>query len=160
MSNNPEIEMEQPVDVPTADPLQTKLVRLQADFDNFRKRTVRQRGEAADEAKRDVITALLPLYDNFVRALDNAEQHPDLKPFLNGFELMLSQFDQFFKQQGLEEIPAEPGEPFDPTLHEATAMAPPESPEAEGTVAQKFQKGFVHKGSVVRPAQVMVFSAG
>lgn len=136
---------------------QTKLVRLQADFDNFRKRATRQRGEAADDQKRQMLTALLPIYDNFGRALDQAEQLPDLKPFLTGFEMISQQLDQFLRDQGLEIIPAETGTTFDPNLHEATGIVPPDEGMDEGTVARELQKGFTHKSFVVRPARVLVY---
>jgi molecular chaperone GrpE len=137
--------------------LNAKIVRLQADFENFKKRTSRARSEAADDQKRELFTSLLPIYDNFQRALDQAEQLPELKPFLTGFEMIAMQFEQFFADQGFEQINAEPGTAFDPNQHEATGMLPPDSAEMDGTVAQVLQRGFQHKGFIVRPARVLVY---
>lgn len=137
---------------------QQKLMRLQADFDNFRRRNATARQEARDEARREMLEALLPVYDNFLRAIDHAADEEDYSQFMSGIHGIRQQFEQFFKQQGLEPITAEPGETFDPNLHEATG-ALPGSPEQDHTIAKELQKGFTHKGQVVRTAKVLVYTA-
>ena len=116
--------------------LKNKILRLQADFDNYRKRTSRARADAADETRRDTVGAFLPVYDHFLRALQQAEQSPELLPFLSGFEMILQQMEQTFTQLGLEPIPAQSGMPFDPNVHEATGMVPAGDGTEPETVAQ------------------------
>lgn len=135
--------------------LKTKLLHLRADFDNYKKRTTRSRGEASEETRREVLAALLPIYDNFERALTQAESMPELLPFLNGFELIMQQLNDFLRNQGLEEIPAESGTPFDPNVHDATGVIPVEG-QPPNEVAHLQQKGYTYKGQIVRPASVMV----
>lgn len=139
------------------DDLKNKILRLQADFDNFRKRSSRVRGEAAEDTRREMFSQFLGVYDNFMRALDQAESSPELRPFLDGFELIRQQFEQVFGQQGLESIPAGIGESFDPNVHEAMGMMPPGMEGEPGTIGHLVQSGFTYKGQVVRPAKVMVF---
>jgi molecular chaperone GrpE len=136
--------------------LKNKILRLQADFDNYRRRTQRVRAEAADDAKREVLMAFLPVYDNFVRALEQAEQSPELLPFLKGFELIQQNMEQMFADLGLESIPAAAGTAFDPNVHDAAGMLPG-TDETIDTIAQELQRGFIHKNLVVRPARVLVY---
>ena len=149
---------EEAVDAEIED-LKNKILRLQADFDNYRKRTTRARADSADETRRDTVAAFLPVYDHFLRALQQAEQSPELLPFLSGFEMILQQMDQTFAQLGMELIDARTGAAFDPNVHEATGMIPPGDDSQPDTIAQELQKGFTYKGLVVRPARVLVFSA-
>jgi molecular chaperone GrpE len=135
-----------------------KLLRLQADFENFRRRNATVRQEARDEARREMLEALLPVYDNFLRAIEHAADEEDYSQFMSGIHGIRQQFEQFFKAQGLEPIPAETGQEFDPNLHEATG-ALPGSPEQDHTIAKELQRGFTHKGQVVRTAKVLVYTA-
>jgi molecular chaperone GrpE len=137
--------------------LTNKFVRLQADFENYRKRTARARADAADDARRELFAALLPVYDNFLRALDHAEENPESRPFVEGFELIAQQFSQFLQQQGLQEIAAAPGMAFDPKFHEATGTLPAPGANSSGAIADELQKGFTFGGIVVRPAKVLVY---
>lgn len=134
-----------------------KLLRLQADFDNFRRRNQAAKQEAREEARREVLEALLPVYDNFLRALDHAQDEEDYSPFATGIEGIRMQFEEFFRRQGLEPIAAEEGDPFDPNLHEATGTLPG-TDEQDGSVAKELRRGFKHKNQVLRPAQVLVFT--
>lgn len=159
-----ETGQKQPEELTTAadavvDDLRNKLLRLQADFDNFRRRTQRARAETVDETKREVLGALLSVYDNLLRALEQAESNQDLMPFLSGFELIQRQFADFLISQGLEEIPATDDTEFDPTVHEAAGMMPLEEGQGPNTIAKELQKGFTYKGMCVRPARVLVRSA-
>lgn len=135
-----------------------KLLRLQADFENFRRRNASAKQEARDESRREMLEALLPIYDNFLRAIEHAEEAEDYSPFFEGVRGIRQQFDEFFRRQGLVSILAEPGDVFDPHLHEATG-ALPGSPEQDQTIAKELQKGFTHKDQVVRTAKVLVYTA-
>ncbi|MGI8907506.1 MAG: nucleotide exchange factor GrpE [Candidatus Sumerlaeaceae bacterium] len=136
-----------------------KLLRLQADFDNFRRRNASAKQEARDEARRELLDSLLPIYDNFLRAIEHADIEEDYSPFLSGIHGIRQQFEDFFRRQGMEWIDAEPGALFDPNLHEATG-ALPGTPEQDHTIAKELQKGFSHKGQVVRPSKVLVYTGG
>ena len=137
--------------------MQTKLMRLQADFDNFRRRNAGAKQEAREETRKEMITGLLPIYDNFLRALRHSDEQEEYSALRNGLEGIRAQMESFFKSHGAEEISAAPGDVFDPNLHDAAGMV--ESDEAEDhTIAQEILKGFTIKGSVVRPAQVLVFT--
>ena len=155
-----ETEPQQPEVVPVAgavaDDLRNKLLRLQADFDNYRRRTQRVRAEAVDDTKREVLGALLGVYDNLLRALEQAEANQELMPFLSGFEMIQRQCADFLAAQGLEEIPATDDTEFDPAVHEATGMMPLEEGQAPNTIARELQKGFTYKGMCVRPSRVLV----
>lgn len=136
-----------------------KLLRLQADFDNFRKRTIASRAEARDEARREIVLDLLPIYDNFLRAMDHAEEMEDYGSLHTGVAGILQQMREFFKRQGCSEIVAGAGTEFDPNLHDAAGMVQGNG-ERQNTIAQELQKGFQLNGNVIRPAQVIVYSGG
>ena len=107
------------------EPLQMKLLRLQADFDNFRKRTLRERGQIAQRALEDHISELLPVLDHFELGLATAEQHHADRAVIDGFKLVFDQLTAALKKAGLSPIDAE-GEMFDPHLHEAATHMPSE----------------------------------
>jgi molecular chaperone GrpE len=137
--------------------LMNKLIRLQADFDNFRKRSLAGRAEARDEAKREILLDLLPIYDNFLRAMDHAEEMEDYGSLRTGIEGILQQMREFFNRQSLREIEAQPGSAFNPNMHEAVGMVKGDA-EQHDTIAQEVQKGFELNGNVIRPSRVLVFS--
>ncbi len=134
-----------------------KLIRLQADFENFRRRNATVRAEAAKDVRREILGGLLGVYDNFLRAREHAATAPpEVAPYMEGFDAIRTQIEQFLKAQGLEEIPAEPGELFDPEVHEAAGTVASPDEASEGTIAETVRKGYAHKGKVVRPAMVVV----
>jgi molecular chaperone GrpE len=157
-ANNEQTAQVQDIEESVVPTQNQQLLRLQADFDNFRRRNASARQDARDEARRELLEQLLPIYDNFLRAIEHAEDAEDYSPFLQGIRGMRQQFEDFFRRQGMEEISAEPGVAFDPNLHEATG-ALPGSPEQDHTIAKELQKGFTHKGQVVRTAKVLVYTA-
>jgi len=131
--------------------LQDRLLRLQAEFDNFRKRTERERMDFAEYAGELTVRALLPILDDFERALKAA---PAADDFTRGIELIYNRLLETLKKQGLEPISAE-GAPFDPHQHEAIGRL--ESTEhPDNTVVQEYQRGYNYKGRLLRPAMVQV----
>lgn len=136
--------------------LMNKLMRLQADFDNFRKRSLAGRAEARDEARKELLLGLLPVYDNFIRAMDHAEEVEDYGSLRAGIQGILQQMKDFFSRQNLTEIDSAPGTPFDPNRHDAVGTVQG-SAENHDTVAQEVLKGFELNGVVIRPATVLVF---
>ncbi|HZK49028.1 MAG TPA: nucleotide exchange factor GrpE [Thermoleophilia bacterium] len=131
------------------------LMRLQAEFENFRRRSQRELGEARNRARTGVLGEFLPVFDNLSRALDAAEHHEEGK-VLEGVRLTHSLFADLLRREGVCEIPSL-GVPFDPHLHEAVVSLP--SDVEEGVVIQVVAKGYTVGESVLRPARVAV-SAG
>lgn len=128
-----------------------RTLRLRADFDNFRKRSAREREEFARRALADPIRELLPVLDNLERALGAPGDGDDLR---NGVELIAKQFVDALRKLGLAEIPAL-GLPFDPQVHEAVARV--ESDEVEvPTVLDELQRGYWLNERLLRPAIVRV----
>jgi molecular chaperone GrpE len=139
--------------------LQDRLLRLQADFENFRKRTLREREEAFLYGHQNLVKDLLPTVDNLERAIEHARGHEgaDLEGLLQGVELVLRELQSVLARSGVAEIEAE-GQPFDPALHEAMG-ARPDASVAPNTVTQVFQKGYRLRDRMLRPARVMVSTA-
>lgn len=129
-----------------------RILRLQADFENFRRRTAKEREELAAVITQNMIGDLLPLLDNFERAM--AVEQSDGAAFQKGVEMIYTQLREVLEKNGLEPIEAE-GQPFDPNVHQAVMRV--ENPDVEdGTVTQVLQKGYRAKGRVIRPAMVQV----
>ena len=129
------------------------LRRLQAEFDNFRKRTLRQQTHAVEQAAQPVVARLLEVLDDFDLALNSAEQQPDFERFRKGVELVYAKLVDALRAEGLERMEAE-GKPFDPEQHEALMQ----SGEGAGdpVVADVLRPGYTLKGRVLRPAGVRV----
>ncbi len=127
-------------------------LRKLAEFDNFRKRVERERDEVRTNAAADVVRELVPVMDNFDRALAHAEADPE--SLRQGVEMIARQLWDTLARQGLEVV--DPlGRPFDPEFHEAVQRV--EDPSHEpGTVVQVLGKGYLFRGRLVRPAMVAV----
>jgi len=125
--------------------------RLQADFDNYRKRNATLRADSFDDGVRDCIKELLPTLDNFDRALENAEGVDT--GFVEGMKLIQRTLLDALHKQGLSEIPAD-GK-FDPNLHNAV-MQQQEDGKEEGDILEVFQKGYEVKGRILRHTMVKV----
>ncbi|MGH2556759.1 MAG: nucleotide exchange factor GrpE [Actinomycetota bacterium] len=129
------------------------LQRLQAEFENYRKRVLREQTQAVDLAARPVVLRLLEVIDDFDLALMHAQDRPDFDRFLHGVELVYAKLVDTLRSEGLERIEAQ-GKPFDPELHEALMQ----SGEGDGdpVVADVLRPGYTLKGRVLRPAGVRV----
>jgi molecular chaperone GrpE len=129
------------------------LRRLQAEFDNYRKRVVKEQTELAELGAMPVARRLLEVLDDFELALMSAEDQPDFERFLKGIELVYAKLLGALKAEGLERIQAD-GAPFDPELHEALMQ----TGEGDGdpVVADVLRPGYTLKGRVLRPAGVRV----
>ena len=131
-----------------------RLLRLQADFDNFRRRSAKEREEISAVVTQNFCKDMLPLLDNFERAM--AAETKDVEAFQKGVEMIFTQFQEILKKNGLEHIEAV-GQKFDPNFHQAVMRV--EDPEKEDdTVAQELQKGYMVKGRGIRPSMVQVVS--
>lgn len=128
-----------------------QFLRLAAEYDNYRKRTAREKENLWTEAKADTVQAFLPVYDNLERALkqDTADE-----AYKKGVEMIMAQMKEVFAKLGVTEIEAK-GQPFDPNLHNAVMHIEDEN-LGENTVAQVFQAGFMLGEKVIRFAMVQV----
>jgi molecular chaperone GrpE len=134
------------------DALLDRLARQQAEFDNARKRAVREQQDFREFAAADVIKSFLPTLDSFERALKSAS--PDSTDFRNGIELIYRQFQDALQKIGVQPVPAV-GQVFDPRIHEAVEMV--DSTEVpDHHVLDELQRGYKYKDRLLRPAMVRV----
>jgi molecular chaperone GrpE len=141
------------------DQLYQRLARAQADYQNSRRRLEADMETRIQYANSNLIKSLLPVIDNFERALAVDPDKTDSASILKGLQLVHDQWLQVLKSQLVGEIAPEPGTPFDPNLHSAV-MQQPDDKYAEPTVTQLLQKGYTLGDRVLRPAQVAVSKAG
>jgi molecular chaperone GrpE len=130
------------------------LRRLQADFDNYRKRTLREQTARAASASQALVARLLPVLDNFELAVSSAEQSRDFDRMLKGVEMVFGELREVLESEGLVRIEAE-GKPFDPERHEAVIAVEEEDTEP-GMVVDIVRAGYELRGKVLRPAMVKV----
>lgn len=128
------------------------LQRVQADFDNFRRRTIQEREDSAKYCSMRLVTSLLPVLDNFERAL--AAPGNDLAQFMKGMELIYSQLKAVLEKEGVQTLEAV-GKEFDPNFHEAVMHEPSEE-FPDNTVIEELQKGYLLVDRVIRPTMVKV----
>lgn len=133
---------------------QQRLLRTQADFDNFRRRTVKEKEELGKYASAKLITELLPVIDNFERALSSAGESADASSYTKGVEMIFRQLEGILKAEGLTPMEAE-GQPFNPEFHQAIMQVESDEHD-EGVVVEVVQKGYLLKDKVLRPAMVKV----
>jgi molecular chaperone GrpE len=129
-----------------------KYKRLLAEFDNFRKRTGKEKEDIKLVVTEQMISELLPVMDNFERAIKNAAE--ETASFSAGVEMIFRQFNAVFAKLGVEAIPTE-GCQFDPAWHEAV-MRVEDSGKAEGTILAEIQKGYKINGRIIRASMVQV----
>lgn len=133
-----------------------RYLRTQADFDNFRRRARQEREEFAKYASQSLIEGLLPILDNFERAIQSSrEQQKDFDALAKGVEMIARQLLQLLEGEGLKEIEAL-GQPFNPELHQAVMTVEAEEGTGSGTVVEVLQKGYMLKERVIRPSMVKV----
>jgi len=131
-----------------------RLLRLHADFDNFKKRLEKERVEFIKYANEEIIIEMLKILDDFERAVEAGKNKHDFEVLYKGVEMIYNDLKGFLKEKGLKEIEAK-GKPFNPNEHEA--MTQEETNEhPEDCVIEEFQKGWTLNGRVVRPAKVRV----
>lgn len=137
-----------------ADDQTQRLLRAQADFDNFRRRTQKEKEELAKYASAQLITELIPVIDNFERAMATKPENPELESFSKGVDMIFRQLSDVLKNTGLTPMEAV-GQPFNPEFHQAVMQVESDEYE-EGIVVEELQKGYVLKDKVIRPAMVKV----
>jgi molecular chaperone GrpE len=134
--------------------LADSLLRLRAEFDNYRKRAARDLVEARERSQGELLSDMLPVFDNLERALDAAEHHDEGK-VLGGVRMTRDLFAELLRRTGVEEV-AGVGSDFDPVIHDAIHMQPSDQPE--GTVSVVLERGYRLGDRVLRPARVIVSS--
>jgi molecular chaperone GrpE len=136
-----------------------RFLRTAAEHENYRKRVAREKQELIRGSYERVVAALLPVLDNFERALAAAATHRDQAPclpgLLDGLQQIDTQFRRALEQFGLEEVVARAGHPFDPNLHEAIGHEQSEQ-HPEGMILDQMQRGYKLADRLLRPARVVV----
>ena len=136
--------------------LNDKLLRLHADFDNYRKRMAREANETRERSKIAVITEFLPVYDFYNMAMKHAATSDDVNAIKQGMQMILNEFKRALDSFSIKEIPTE-GKPFDPKFHEAAKTEANES-IPEGTIIAQWKPGYMMGERLIRPAMVVVSS--
>ena len=135
--------------------LNDKYLRQVAEFDNYRKRTMKEKAELIKNGGERVMESILPVLDDFERALQNMSKDENAKEILTGIELIYNKFTSILKQNGLQKIEPE-GKDFDTDYHEAIAMVPAPAEELKGKVLDCVQTGYMLNDKVIRHAKVAV----
>ena len=134
--------------------LKDKYLRTLAEYENFRKRSEKEKAQMFELGAKSIIEALLPVVDNFERALGHVQEEEKDSPFVKGIEGIYKQIQKMFADCNIQEIEAL-GKKFDPAVHNAV-MTEEEGDAEEDTITQDLQKGYTYRGNVVRHSMVKV----
>ncbi|MDR2886956.1 MAG: nucleotide exchange factor GrpE [Bacteroidales bacterium] len=168
-SNEPEnikTETEQANDIDKADrelqetvaklaEMQDKYIRLSAEFDNYRKRTLKEKMDISKYAGEDILRKIIPFMDDFDRALKHLNESADYEGMKNGIELIYNKFDDFLKHNGVKEIEAMNAD-FDVDIHEAVAKTPAADEKMKGKIVDVALKGYYLNDKVLRFSKVII----
>lgn len=135
--------------------LNDKYIRLSAEFDNYRRRTLKEKMELSKTAGESLILALLPVVDDFDRALSHIDEAKDIDALKEGIKLIYNKFNEYLNQQGVKEIEAKE-KAFDTDLHEAITKIPAPVEEMKGKVIDCVEKGYTLNDKVIRFSKVVV----
>jgi molecular chaperone GrpE len=135
--------------------LNDKYLRQVAEFDNYRKRVIKEKAELIKNGGEKIITNILPILDDFERAEANIEKMEDIASLKEGVKLIIEKFYKLMKQEGLEKMDVK-GKNFDTDFHEAIAMIPGQSDEMKGKVVDCVMAGYTLNDKVIRHAKVAV----
>ena len=135
--------------------MQDKYLRLSAEFDNYRKRTLREKMELSKYASEDMLLKLLPVMDDFDRAVSNIESSSDYTSIKNGIDLIYVKFNDFLKQNVVREI-VSLNCPFNVDLHDAVAKVAVDEEDKKGKIIDVIQKGYYLQDKVIRHSKVVV----
>ncbi|MSS20381.1 nucleotide exchange factor GrpE [Pseudoramibacter porci] len=139
---------------PKVKALTDQLMRLQADFSNYKKRTSREKAEIASYTTEELLKKLLPIIDNLERALAASENDDGSEELATGIKMVYKELMKTLQDEGLQEIEAE-GKPFDPTYHHGVAIGNEDGVEDQ-VILDVFQKGYMYKDKVIRAAMVRI----
>lgn len=129
---------------------------LMAEFDNFRKRTLKEKSELIKNAGENVLRGLLPIIDDFERSLQAINENSDASSIKEGVELIYNKFIKYLEQNGVKPIDTKPGTDFNLDMHEAVTMFPAPTPDQKGKIIDTVQKGYTLHDKVIRHAKVVV----
>ena len=135
--------------------LNDKYLRLSAEFDNYRKRTLKEKIELTKTAGQDILSKLLPIVDDFNRAIESTTEVKDIEAVKLGVDLIFGKFNEFLKQNGVKEIDALHKD-FDTDVHEALTKIPATEKKLKGKVVDVIEKGYFLNEKVIRFAKVVV----
>lgn len=135
--------------------LKDKFLRLAAEFDNYKKRTLKEKIEMMKTAATDTVSALLPVLDDFDRAKRNADSENSAETFSEGVSLVYQKLYNVLKQKGLQPMETD-GQPFDPEYHEAITEIPAPTDDLKGKVVDTVEKGYTLNDKIIRHAKVVV----
>ncbi|MDP3434065.1 MAG: nucleotide exchange factor GrpE [Bacteroidota bacterium] len=135
--------------------LKDRHIRLQAEFDNYRKRTLKERMELLKSASESLLISILPVIDDFDRAMQTLDIDEDESHVKAGVKLIYSKFQEFLKQNGVKEIEAKEQD-FDTDLHEAITKIPAPTEELKGKIVDVVQKGYFLNDKVIRFSKVVI----
>lgn len=139
----------------TIEEQQDKYLRLSAEFDNYRKRTLKEKAELIKNGGEKTITAILPILDDLERAVKTPETSDDVKAMREGIELIYNKFLKTLTQEGLQKIETDDAD-FDTDYHEAIALVPAPSEDKKGKILDCVQTGYKLNDKVIRHAKVVV----
>lgn len=140
-----------------ADEVNDKYLRLYSEFDNFRKRTAKEKVELMQTAGEDVFKSILPVLDDFERAIKSNNETTDVKAVTDGVNLIFNKFKSTLTHKGLSEMKTV-GEVFDADVHEAITNIPAPSDDLKGKVVEELEKGYSLNGKIIRFAKVVIGS--
>jgi molecular chaperone GrpE len=158
VENSSEVQVEEQKELTWEDKyneINDKFVRLYAEFDNYRRRTNKERIELISTANAGVVKDMIPVLDDFDRALANNEKSDDIKAVKEGFVLVSTKFRSILEGKGLKAMESK-GKPFDSELHEAIANIPAPEKKLKGKVVDDVEKGYLLNDKVIRFAKVVV----
>jgi molecular chaperone GrpE len=135
--------------------MQDKYIRLSAEFDNYRKRTLREKMDIAKYGAEELLLRIIPIMDDFERALSHMDPATDTNAIKSGIDLIYNKFSEFLKQNGVKEIDSM-NQNFNVDLHEAVAKVPVEDNDKKGKVMDVVLKGYYLQDKVLRFAKVVV----
>ncbi|MCA1756883.1 MAG: nucleotide exchange factor GrpE [Bacteroidales bacterium] len=153
--NSDNIEEQAPTAEEKLAEMQDKYLRLSAEFDNYRKRTLKERIEMTKTAGESILVNILPVMDDFDRAVKIMENAPDVKAMKEGIDLIYNKLRDFLKQNGIKEIESDNRE-FDTDLHEAVTSIPAPEKKMKGKVVDTIQKGYYLHDKVIRFSKVVI----
>jgi len=137
------------------DEMKDKYVRLSAEFDNYRKRSLREKMDLTKYASEDVLQSILPLYDDFERAMKSWDESTDIDAVKQGLHLIYNKFYDFLKTKGISEIEAI-GKELNTDIHEAITKTPVQDEKMKGKIVDVVQKGYMLNDKVIRFSKVVI----
>jgi molecular chaperone GrpE len=137
------------------DEMKDKYLRLSAEFDNYRKRSLREKMDLTKYASEDVLQSILPVFDDFERAMNSLDVSTDIDAVKQGLHLIYSKFSDFLKTKGISEIEAV-GKEFNTDVHEAITKTPVQDEAMKGKIVDVVQKGYMLNDKVIRFSKVVI----